>query len=45
MEIGILIESRDEDELPELLVGCVGCNKPKDTELQQLGIDDEEFDE
>jgi len=44
MEIGILIESRDEDELPELLVGCVGCNKPKDSELQQLGVGDDEFE-
>jgi len=43
MEIGILIESQLEDELPELLVGCVGCNKPKEEELKPIGIDDDEF--
>ena len=44
MEIGIVIESRDEDELPELLVGCVGCNKPKEDMLQTLGVSDELFE-
>lgn len=30
MQIGFVIEGRDEDELPEALFGCVGVNKPKE---------------
>jgi hypothetical protein len=38
MEIGILIEAREESELPELLIGCVGCNKPQEDQLQFIGV-------
>ena len=28
MQIGFVIEGRDDKELPEVLFGCVGVNKP-----------------
>jgi len=40
MELGILIEAREESELPELLIGCVGCNKPAEDMLEYMDIDE-----
>ena len=36
MEIGILIEARDDEEYPELLLGCAGLNKPTEEKLSSM---------
>ena len=36
MEIGILVESREDSELPEVLIGCAGLNKPQEDKLEVL---------
>ncbi len=30
MQVGFVIEGRDDSELPEVLFGCVGLNKPQE---------------
>lgn len=40
MQIGFVIESRDEDEMPETLFACVAVNKPQEDQAEFL-FDDE----
>jgi hypothetical protein len=41
MQIGFVIEGRENDELPETLFACVAVNKPQETQGEFL-FDDEE---
>jgi hypothetical protein len=41
MQIGFVIEGRDDDELPEALFGCVAVNKPQEDSAEFLFDDDD----
>eukprot|EP01038_Epipyxis_sp_PR26KG_P012175 gene12175-16305_t len=41
MQIGFVIEGRDDKELPETLFACVAVNKPKEDQAEFLFDDDE----
>jgi hypothetical protein len=36
MQIGFVIEGRSDDELPEVLIGCVAINKPQEDQAEFL---------
>ena len=36
MEIGFVIEGRDDSELPETLIGCSSINKPNESNTSYL---------
>ena len=36
MQIGFVIEGRDDKELPETLFACVGVNKPQEDDAEFL---------
>ena len=36
MQIGFVIEGREDKELPEALFGCVGVNKPQEDQADFL---------
>ena len=36
MEIGFVIEGREDSELPEALVGCASINRPQENEIEYL---------
>jgi hypothetical protein len=40
MQIGFVVESRENDELPETLFACVGVNKPQEDRAEFLFDDD-----
>ena len=36
MEVGFVIEGRDDSELPETLIGCTSINRPQEDKLDYL---------
>jgi hypothetical protein len=40
MQIGFVIEGRDDGELPEVLFGCVAVNRPQESEAEFLFSED-----
>ena len=40
MQIGFVVEGRDNDELPEALFACVGVNKPQEDRAEFLFDED-----
>lgn len=36
MEVGFVIEGRDDSELPETLIGCTAINRPQEKEMEYL---------
>lgn len=42
MQIGFVVEGREDKELPETLFACVGVNKPQEDQAEFLFAEDNE---